>query len=480
MLPNNFTDLSVYIRDQSVNHCESTKIPGYLAGVYHNGKQAIVAHGVANIATGEPMREHTGFLFGSITKILTTMLILQQVERGTLDLDEPVTTYLPEFKLAAPSKADNVCARNLLNHTNGIDADLLFVDSRGADALKIFLKELAQYCGTLFKANEYISYSNGGMIVAGRLLEVITGKSYHNLLKSSLYETIGMRDSSTSAEEAILRSTSVGHFFDPAINGPRRTDMFMLPESWAPAGGTPIGTIHDLLALGQTHLNSGLSPIGKQVLSNESILQMQSVSYDMNTPNAPPIGLGWMLMPFGKTTVLSHSGASPGGAAILTIVPEHNFIFTAFGNDPRAMALHDQLLTGILQNYLNVKVPEIVSEIIPVNDLTPYTGTYCSNQLRVDVSVADGQLEERITYEPLDDVQRSIFTKFAGGTFPIPPRRFVPIGKDLFAPAGMPLASFSGYARNLLVSYHDFSDGQAKYRSAGGRMTRRQEPGIDV
>src|SRR5262249_24807792 len=109
----------------------------------------------------------------------------------------------------------------------------------------------------------------------------------------------------------------------------------------------------------------------------------------------------------------------------------------------------------------------------PVIDLKPYAGTYRSNQLRVDVSVVDGRLEETVTYEPLDDMQAQIFTGFAGGTVAAPPRRLVPLGKDLFAPAAMPLEAFNGYSRIMLVSYHGLRDGRASYRCAGGRMARR-------
>jgi hypothetical protein len=66
-----------------------------------------------------------------------------------------------------------------------------------------------------------------------------------------------------------------------------------------------------------------------------------------------------------------------------------------------------------------------------------------------------------------------IFTRFAGGSFPVPPRRFVAVGSDLLAPAGMPLEAFSGYARQLLNSYNGIRDGHAIYRCAGGRLTRR-------
>jgi CubicO group peptidase (beta-lactamase class C family) len=477
MSQSTLSDVATHIREHAVAYCDASKIPGYLAGVSHGGGQTVVAHGVTNMVTGAPMGEDTGFLFGSVTKLLTTTLVLQQVEHGVIDLDERVITYLPEFKLTTPEAAEKICVRNLLTHTNGIDADLFFLDARGPNALKDFVEGLGQSCEALFGPDEYISYSNGGMIVAGRLLEVVTGTPYHDLLKREVYAPVGMENSCTSAEEAILCSTAVGHFPDPATQGVRRTDLFMLPESWAPAGSTPIGPIRDLLAFARTHLAGGVSPSGKRVLSRESTARMQSVSHDMRTPNVPPMGLGWVLIPFGTTTVLSHSGASPGGVAVLAVVPEHDFAFAAFGNDPRAMALHDRLLLWLLREYLHVEVPDLIPETTPVNDLTPYVGTYRSNQLRVDVSVVDGQLEERMTYEPLDEAQKQIFTRFSGGMSAMPPRRFVPLREGLFAPAGMPLQAFNGYSRQLLVSYHGISQGRANYRSAGGRMTRRESAG---
>ena len=68
MSQDTLSNIATQIREQAAAYCESSKVPGYLAGVYHDGDQAIVAHGVANVATGAPMRDDTGFLFGSITK----------------------------------------------------------------------------------------------------------------------------------------------------------------------------------------------------------------------------------------------------------------------------------------------------------------------------------------------------------------------------------------------------------------------------
>ncbi|NUW41140.1 serine hydrolase domain-containing protein [Nonomuraea rhodomycinica] len=461
------------IRDQAAAYCESGKVPGYVAGVHHAGQQTVVAHGVANAATGAPMLDDTGFLFGSVTKVLTTTLVLRQVDRGLLDLDTPVVTYLPGFALDSPGAADKILVRHLISHTNGIDADLYFPDAKGRDALKTYVDGLASGCGTLFEPGEQLSYSNGGMIVAGRLLEVVTGLPFPDLLAREIYASVGMTHSSTSAEQAILRSTAVGHFLDPETMSARPTNMFTLPDTWGPAGGTPIGTVADLLAFGRTHLAGGVSPSGTRVLSAESTALMRQVSYDMGTPNTPPLGLGWVLYPFGDTTVLAMSGASPGGVSILCVVPEHDLVFAAYGNQPGAIMLHDQLLRWLLSEHLGVPIPRLVTEPERDVDLTPYVGTYRSNQLRVDVSVVDGQLEERTTYEPADGSQERIFTEFAGGMTSGPPQRYVPIRPGLFAPAGYPLETFDGYLRLLLVSYHDIRDGQARFRNAGGRLTRR-------
>jgi hypothetical protein len=248
-----------------------------------------------------------------------------------------------------------------------------------------------------------------------------------------------MEHSCTSAEAAILRSTAVGHFPDPETRGARRTGKFKLPDSWAPAGSTPIGSIGDLLAFGRTHLTGGLSPAGRRVISRESAARMRSVAYDMGTPNLSPMGHSWLLVPFGNTTVLSFSGASPGGMAVLVVVPDHDLVFAAFGNDPRALPLHDELLLWVLREQLHVDVPDVVTDVTPVSDLAPYAGTYRSNQMRVDVSVVGGQLEETLTYEPQDATQERIFLGFSGGAVTAPPRRFVSLRDDLFAPASMPL-----------------------------------------
>jgi hypothetical protein len=111
---------------------------------------------------------------------------------------------------------------------------------------------------------------------------------------------------------------------------------------------------------------------------------------------------------------------------------EHDFVFTAFGNDGRAMPLHDQLILWLLREQLNEWVPELVSEATPVSDLSPYAGTYRSNhagrrQRRGRSTRREGGLrtDGRDTGSDLHRVG------FAGGSVAAPPRRFVPVRQDL-------------------------------------------------
>src|SRR5262249_30473887 len=147
----------------------------------------------------------------------------------------------------------------------------------GPRALEYFVRELRQ-CPTLFDPGAYVSYSNGGMLVLGRVLEIVTGRAYHELLEKEIYGPVGMAGASNTPAKAILGRTGIGHF--PSPNGLRRTDMFMLPESWSAAGSTPINTIADLLSFARLHIDDGVAPSGARILSAESTELMRTIDAD--------------------------------------------------------------------------------------------------------------------------------------------------------------------------------------------------------
>lgn len=141
--------------------------------IQQNGKEKYAkAFGYADFNKKTPLEISNKFSTMSIAKQNTATLILQQVEKGTIDLHQPIRKYLPDFQY---SWADTVTVHHLLNHTSGLYSD----------DLKPNLK---------FKTGKEFSYSNVGYYVAGLVLEKQSGKSYHELV-TALFKKCKMNDS---------------------------------------------------------------------------------------------------------------------------------------------------------------------------------------------------------------------------------------------------------------------------------------------
>jgi CubicO group peptidase (beta-lactamase class C family) len=119
-------------------------VPGAVVGLLHGDEVAVAAAGTANLNTGAEMTPDTAFLTGSITKVWTASLLMTFVDEGIVDLDRPVATYLPHFRLADPRAATEITVRQLLNHSSGIDAgDYLLELGEGPAAHRRYVERLA-------------------------------------------------------------------------------------------------------------------------------------------------------------------------------------------------------------------------------------------------------------------------------------------------------------------------------------------------
>ena len=105
-----------HLRAEAADLCRSGFVPGYLASVYHAGEQTVVAEGLANVTTGVPMTQDTGYLMGSITKVLTATLLLQCVERGQIDLFVALIRAIAELTGADPKGEHKASLRVIADH----------------------------------------------------------------------------------------------------------------------------------------------------------------------------------------------------------------------------------------------------------------------------------------------------------------------------------------------------------------------------
>jgi CubicO group peptidase (beta-lactamase class C family) len=165
------------------------EIPGVAIGVYLDGEEDCVCHGVTSIPNPLPVNEATSFALGSTTKVYTATAIMALVERGLIDLDAPVRRYLPDFRVRDEAVAASVTVLHLLNHTSGWAGDFFFDTGYGDGALARHVELMAEVPQET-PLGACVSYNNSAVMVAGRLIEVVTGQVYEDALKALVLEPL--------------------------------------------------------------------------------------------------------------------------------------------------------------------------------------------------------------------------------------------------------------------------------------------------
>jgi len=153
--------------------------------------------------------------------------------RGRLGLEATVAEVLRGVRLGAEDVSGQVTIGHLLTHTSGIDGDIFTDTGRGADCLERYVGELAgavQIC----PVGQAYSYCNSGFVLAGRIIEVLDGREWDASLRRRLVEPLGLTQTVTLPEDAIMHRAAVGHRPRPREDEPFAN--WMLPRSLGPAG----------------------------------------------------------------------------------------------------------------------------------------------------------------------------------------------------------------------------------------------------
>src|SRR3954468_11567665 len=212
------------------------------------------AYGVLNARTGAEVTPDSLFQIGSITKVWTATLVMQLVDEGLLDLDAPVLTYLPDFKVADAEVTNTVTTRHLLAHTSGIDGDLFLDTGRGDDCIEKYVAACADL-GQNHPLGATMSYCNSGYTVLGRLIEVLRGQTWDAVLRERIMTPLGLDSAGTLPEEALLYGAATGHVTPPG------GELMVTPQWGIYRSAGPAGLIHatarQVLSFAQLHLADG-------------------------------------------------------------------------------------------------------------------------------------------------------------------------------------------------------------------------------
>lgn len=348
------------------------KIPGAIVGIAHGNEDLIACFGVTNVENPLPITPETLFQIGSTTKTITGTAVMRLVDEGKIDLDAPVRTYLSDFKVADDEAAAHVTVRHLLTHTAGWEGDF-FVDPslyRGDDALQQVVALMADR-PQLSPIGEIWAYNNAAFYVAGRIIEVVTGKVYEAAIKELILDPLKLEHSFFFPEEVMTYRFVSGHQVEN--NEVKVARGWALPRSAHAAGGI-VATTADVLHYARFHVGNGTALDGTRLLSPQSIALMQTPY--ATADNGSHIGLTWFIKDIGGLRTVSHGGTTNGQYSEFLMVPEKQFAISVIANGGHRHALGYEVVAWALRHYLGVQEEAPRPLAAEHEDFVPLIGRY--------------------------------------------------------------------------------------------------------
>src|SRR5262249_50361347 len=146
-----------------------------------------------------------------LSEPVATTAMMRLVDQGKVDLHAPVRTYLPEFKVRDDSVSRDVTVWHLLTHLGGWEGQVTGPD-RGTDTLRNFVATTLPDLMQVAPPGKAWSYNNAGFSIAGRVIEVATGKSINQAMRDLVFQPLGLEHAGTTAGEFIVQRFAAGHF----------------------------------------------------------------------------------------------------------------------------------------------------------------------------------------------------------------------------------------------------------------------------
>ncbi|GAA3040921.1 serine hydrolase domain-containing protein [Streptosporangium longisporum] len=355
------------------------EVPGASLAFLHEGEVHEFAAGVLNVATGVETTTDSLFQIGSVTKLWTTTQIMLLAERGELTLDTPVSQVLPEFRVADPEATAAVTIRHLLSHTSGIDGDLFLDTGRGDDCVERYVAACADLAQN-HPVGATQSYCNSGFVIAGRVVERLTGTVWDTALREQIIEPLGLTHTWTLPEDVLRFRGAMGH-----LDG-TPAPAWGLMRSCGPAG-LICARPADVVAFARAHLGTGL-------LADPRAMWEPQVDIPNPYTLGRQWGLGWVLDEWQGRRVLSHGGNTIGQGAMLWVIPEEDVVACVLANGGHSAAFRQAVAAELFGELLGLAVPPVLGPPAEpfAADVERHAGVYRRTGMRMTLTARDGGL----------------------------------------------------------------------------------------
>lgn len=326
------------------NALQDWQIPGAVVALIDRGELVSArGYGVKEFGKPDIVNEKTLFSIGSCSKAFTAAVVGSLVDEGKLKWDDPIIQHLPDFKMYDPWVTQHVTIRDMLAHRTGtmrsiriMNRDRVF-DSEDYISKMEYLRPIGHFRGRF-------SYNNPHYLVAGRVAEVVTGKTWKDLVHERFFSPLGMTASAATYQQAISRNNV--NIATPHTNldgGLVPAELRVLdpvqPIPWTDFGensaGSILSNLEDMICWLQLLLNEG-SYNGEQILSRETVAEMlgpqiiiKPTESEMDPlfavgiqTNLLAYGLGWYINDYRGYKMVFHPGQLHGFVAAVAFLPQ--------------------------------------------------------------------------------------------------------------------------------------------------------------
>lgn len=347
------------------------KIPGISVAIVKD--QQLVwskGYGFADMEKKVPMDAGTLCSICSISKLFTSVAIMQLWEQGKIRLDDSVSMYLPAFKLQQDFESVPITIRALLTHSAGLPRE-----SKQPYWTSPFIfpteKEINDSLGkqhTIYPASTMFQYSNLGMSLLGQIVAKVSGMPYEKYVETNILKPLGLIDTRPYMPENLWGNKLATGYGGLKRDGTRRTMPFFQANGIAAAAGFSSSAL-DLAKFAQWQLRL-LNTGTKELLKPSTLKEMQRVQW-INPEGNVTWGLGFVVEDVAGSRLVGHDGSCPGYRTSVQIEPKSKLgvvvMVNAAGIDPGDFSA---AIFKILNKYKEGK-----TENTTVN-LSDYAGRY--------------------------------------------------------------------------------------------------------
>jgi len=378
------------------------RVPGISVGVVRD--QDLIWHkgyGYSNVRRKQPAHEQTLYSICSISKLFTSVALMQQRDTGGLQLDDPVAGHLDWFDLEQAHEGSGpITVRSLLTHSSGLPRESVnqYWNPDYPFPNRDLMIESLSGQSTLYPVGTYWQYSNLALTLIGEIAAARAGKPYARLVEEDILEPLGLTNTRTYLPKDEHGKTLAYGYSALDREGKRIREPYFDAAGITPAAGFTSNVV-DLgrFASWQFRL---LENGGSEVLKASTLREMQRVQW--TDPNWKITwGLGFNVARAGEDTVVSHGGGCPGYTTAFTMMPKHQLAVIVLtnggGTAPFRVA---QNIYKVLGPALKAAAGEVDSE---TPDLSDYTGLFHNRPWVSEVAIVQMGDKLAVAALPSDD-----------------------------------------------------------------------------